>query len=613
MNNFDWEFYIFLYGDLNNITNEEDAINHYVNHGIKEKRICDKLLYDYFDNEFYISNYPDLSHLKTKKDAFVHYITYGINEKRIFSKYYHNFDWEFYIFLYDDLKDIKTKQDAYKHYITVGVNENRIPNYKELNSIDFDWKFYTSFYDDLKNINNKEDALKHYILKGKNENRIPNYKELSSIDLDWEFYISLYDELKENNIKKYDIVKHYINNEDKNKIYKLFDYEYYYNLYPDLKKDNINTLKETYKHWINYGKNENRIINNYTDFNWKFYKFYYNLTNINSKIEALFYYIEHKKILKNVIINEIMFNDFIIFDYKKYIEYYNLINITNKNDAFDHWYLNGKMEGKIFFIKPEFSSNQNLNKDIGIAISVYSDEKTPKERILCSKLCLNSIIKICRNINIIIVIDYNILEEHLIFIKILIKNHSNIKLYKNNCNYGIAKTKNIGIKLLEEYNFKYFALLDDDIEIIKNFSKYVIEIFEETNIPLIANYNKLLSYEKEGYFIKTENYWGNILIINKEYLKKWGYFYIFDYKWGEEHVELTKRYLSESEYNNTAIYLTEYIKNEQIINGNNTINLHSIDIDFKKADENKEMMFELLKNKKYINFIFNKNDITLYD
>lgn len=650
MDNFDWKFYIFLYDDLKSINNKEDAYNHYINHGIKENRISNKILYNSFDSDFYISNYSDIAHLKNKKDAFFHYINYGIKEYRITDKkLYNDFDWEFYIFLYDDLKHIETKKEAYYHYLKNGIKEYRIYNkndfkdfdwefyiylYDDLKNItfeldalkhyilegksenricnkdyfkDFEWELYIYLYDDIKNITSELDALKHYILIGKNENRIYNYNQLNSFDTD--SYLDYYPNLRKKDIEKIDIFKNYINNKEKDKIKELFDYQYYYNLYPDLKKNNINDAEEIYKHWINFGKNENRMINNYKDFNWFFYKFYYNLNHINSKIEALSHYNENRGKNKNIYINEIMYDDFIIFDYKKYIKYYNLTNISNKKDAFDHWYLNGKMEGKIFFIKSEFLLNENLNKDIGISVSVYSDEKTDKDRILCSKICLNSIVKTCRNINILIIIDYNIEEEHLLFIKDLIENHNNIKLYKNKNNYGIAKTKNIGLKLLEEYNLKYFALLDDDIEIIKNFTKYVIKIFKETNIPLIANFNKLLDYNRKNYFIKTENFWGNILIINKEYLEKMGYFYIFPYKWGEEHVELTKRYLLDSEYNNTAIDLTEYIKNEQIINGKNTINLHSIDIDFKKANENKEVMIELLKNKKYIDFLFDKDDI----
>ena len=84
---------------------------------------------------------------------------------------------------------------------------------------------------------------------------------------------------------------------------------------------------------------------------------------------------------------------------------------------------------------------------------------------------------------IIILIDYNITESHLEFIKELINNNNNknIYLYTNNENYGIAKTKNICIKLLEEQNIKYICLLDDDIEILKDFSQYVINIFENNN------------------------------------------------------------------------------------------------------------------------------------
>ena len=38
-----------------------------------------------------------------------------------------------------------------------------------------------------------------------------------------------------------------------------FDHELYLNLYPDLKENNINTFQEAKTHWINHGKNENRI------------------------------------------------------------------------------------------------------------------------------------------------------------------------------------------------------------------------------------------------------------------------------------------------------------------------------------------------------------------
>ena len=40
-----------------------------------------------------------------------------------------------------------------------------------------------------------------------------------------------------------------------------FDWRYYCNKYQDLRKNNINSEKKAYKHYVTYGKKENRLIN----------------------------------------------------------------------------------------------------------------------------------------------------------------------------------------------------------------------------------------------------------------------------------------------------------------------------------------------------------------
>jgi hypothetical protein len=49
-------------------------------------------------------------------------------------------------------------------------------------------------------------------------------------------------------------------------------------------------------------------------------------------------------------------------------------------------------------------------------------------------------------------------------------------------------------------------------------------------------------------FVITSNFFGNLLIINRDYIKKYGYFGKFEYKWGDEHIEFTKRYLHNTKY-----------------------------------------------------------------
>ena len=672
--NFDWVFYTTFYNDLSSIKSKDDAFSHYLTKGILENRIYDKKIYDEFDHEFYKSIYNDLQNLKNKKEIFNHYIHNGIRELRICDKeIYNNFDWIFYLTFYDDIKMINNKKDAFNHYINYGIKENRI--YDKSDYKYFDWEFYLEINDNIKIINKNEDeALKHYIQKGHQEHRICNKNIYNTFD--WKLYLELYPELIENGLNNQkDAFLHYYKDKKtfQGKMNNIFDWEEYLDTYPDLKKI-IKNSEQAYIHYISAGKNENRKINKYEQFDWKFYKFFYNLHNIHLKEDALKHYIDNKYI--NTIINNNIYNSFIEFDYIKYLKYYsnkkllkiikniktsninesfllendcvhshfngsnwnnilseykkirnyiiNLdieyeniikfndnVNILHKEKVFKYWYLYGKKQGHIYFSKNLDVSNDHIDKKIGIAISVYSDENTPKERILCSKICINSIVTQCNNI-IVIVIDGNIVDEHLQFIKDLIENRKNIFLYINAKNYGIAKTKNICIKLLEKEKVEHICLLDDDIEIIKNFSKYIINIFDKINIPLLSNYNNELDYEEitnnEINFIKTKNYYGNFIVINGKYLPKLGYFAKFESKWGEEHVEITKRYLKNTEYENYAVELKDYIKNEQIIDGKSTLHMHSAKNDENK-NKNKEEMKRLLKNVKYIDFQFNINEV----
>ena len=740
--NFDWEFYIFLYNDLKDINNKKDAFIHYINHGINENRVFDKILYETFDWEFYIFIYNDLN-IKTKKEAyinylnninkeylfnisfykkfdydfysfiysnlffqnkkeaFIHYLSQNIkkdinlehiykefdwefylflyseldiinNKKDTFIHYinnninniynknfYDNFDWEFYIFLYDDINKDFSKKNIFLHYLNIGINENRLIDKKiydnfnyelyinnnnininnnninidihslnikkdifidyiksnkkeEIYNLDFyynfDWNFYVFINDDLKDIKTKENAFNHYINYGIKENRIFDKNKYNNFD--WKLYLKLYPDIINigiNDHKKSYI--HFINNNIKNDA---FDWELYLELYPDLKNNGIDTSEKAYLHWLNNGKSENRTIHKYKNFNWKFYSFFYKLDNITNEKDALNDYILYGKKLNRNIINKDIYNDFINFNWKKYIKLYKneLIDIDTKEKAFNHWNNFGKKDGKIFFNNYDKTIN---DKSFGISISVYSDENTDPIRILCSKICLNSIIKIFYNVKIIIIIDFSITEDHYNFIINLIKNNPNIYLYKNKKNYGISKTKNIGISLLKEENIQYMCLLDDDIEILKDFSNYIKNIFETTDIPLLSNYNNRIPFSNITYndieFIETENYYGNLIIINEKYFNKYGYYADFPYKWGEEHIEITKRYLKNTIFNNYALKIDDYINNQQIINGIDTLHLHSINIDFEKVKENTILMNIMLKDINYVDFSLNKCEI----
>ena len=74
---FDYQFYVTNYEDLTNLT-EEEARQHYIDHGKQEGRIACNNGFDY---KYYTDTYPDLKHL-TKEQALVHFVNSGKGEGR---------------------------------------------------------------------------------------------------------------------------------------------------------------------------------------------------------------------------------------------------------------------------------------------------------------------------------------------------------------------------------------------------------------------------------------------------------------------------------------------------------------------------------------------------
>ena len=83
-----------------------------------------------FDWEIYLSLNDDVNHhFPTKDDAIKHYLDYGINEKRLYITKHipSDFDWEYYLILNQDVYIyFKNKIGSLYHYETFGYNENRL-------------------------------------------------------------------------------------------------------------------------------------------------------------------------------------------------------------------------------------------------------------------------------------------------------------------------------------------------------------------------------------------------------------------------------------------------------------------------------------------------------
>jgi hypothetical protein len=208
---FNWNFYINYYKDLNHITNKKEAFLHWSMFGKKEGRICNDnnnneslKLNDIFDWEIYIELNPDLK-LLSKEEAINHWNKFGTMENRL---YY--FDWFNYIKYYNLLpKLIDTKIKAVRHWNDNGRPlVNKIIDYNlEL----FDWKFYVNNYDDLKDLTNHKNALNHWLNFGQKEGRISN-------NFKWLNYLLLNKDLIESGINsESQATEHYIKHGKKEK------------------------------------------------------------------------------------------------------------------------------------------------------------------------------------------------------------------------------------------------------------------------------------------------------------------------------------------------------------------------------------------------------------
>ena len=96
--------------------------------------------YDYFEYEYYVNRYKDLSHMN-KEQALRHFKNYGIKEKRKFNKLLDSFDYNYYVTRYKDLSKMNYLE-ACNHYIKHGIKEKRdncLPKLKNDNKL-YDFK-----------------------------------------------------------------------------------------------------------------------------------------------------------------------------------------------------------------------------------------------------------------------------------------------------------------------------------------------------------------------------------------------------------------------------------------------------------------------------------------
>jgi len=256
--------------------------------------------YILFNVEQYLSLYPDLkTELKTKNEGWQHWINYGKKEGRQWCSIEEEVKEE------EEEKEEEKKEEEEENESIYKENwateEHKILEDTDINKEFklFDWVTYINNYSDLSHFSNKMEAWKHWTKNGKNENR--SYLKLEPED----------DE--------------YIH----------FDWEKYLNKYIDL--TNLKTKEDAWKHWITHGKIESRSYfstkkNNETPKEQP--------THILplSHVVPLQHYLSYE---------DNFYQEYTNFDWVTYISNYDDIGeIKNKEDAFEHWFFQGKAEGR---------------------------------------------------------------------------------------------------------------------------------------------------------------------------------------------------------------------------------------------------------------------------
>ena len=468
---FDYKFYIKHYSDLSNFT-LDDANSHFINNGIKEKRLFSDKLID-FDYTFYIKHNKDLINLKWF-DACIHFINNGIKEKRLFSDKLIDFDYNFYI-KHNKLNHLNWF-DACSNFINNGIKEKRLFSYK---LIDFDYNFYIK-HNKLNHLN-WFDACSHFINNGIKENIIFSDK---LIDFDYTFYIK---HNKLNYLNWFDACSHFINNGIKEKrIFsdKLIDFDY--NFYIKYNEDLINlNWFDACSHFINNGIKEKRLFSE---------NFKLNNCNINEKICKLMNYkFIHITKTGGTSIEEYAYNNGI--NWGKYdMELYQLFN----KEGFWHIpleYYSNEIINKYKFlcvvrnpysriiseinylIHSKHISNKNININdylYDILTNLFLEDKLNKQFIESNNKCLRfhfipQFLYVSRDENIlnnITILKFENFEDN--FNKFLLENEIDIKfnIHEQINNNKIFKFDDLSIKNLKLINKIYkkdFELFDYDI------------------------------------------------------------------------------------------------------------------------------------------------------
>lgn len=192
----------------------------------------------------------------------------------------------------------------------------------------------------------------------------------------------------------------------------------YVNYYSDL--SHLTTKEKAWKHWMNHGKDENRIF--FTDktkedieemerkkenekkmnkienteefkkFDWHSYiKYYDDLNHLDTKEKAWEHWLNHgkKEKRKYFTLNNNTDKDYEIFDWKTYISNYkDLKNLKTKMEAWNHWINHGKKEKRVTYDlnKIELENYEKIKKKESQIVKKSKNNTDDKKNIIFKDL-----------------------------------------------------------------------------------------------------------------------------------------------------------------------------------------------------------------------------------
>lgn len=205
-NDFDWEFYLNYHKDLIRVgfKTKEQAVNHYLKHGHKEKRLYKPTLPNDFDWESYLLNNEDLrkNGINNKEKAIRHYLRHGICERRSYekknlininnTKIVEEQDWIKFFKLKNNLEfekkieTIETKTPIYLFYHIYAKNDWKDIFREQIEELKISKLLYnySKFFINIYGENEDVEYVKNY-LNHKNIiiNKVENFYEFPTLDL----------------------------------------------------------------------------------------------------------------------------------------------------------------------------------------------------------------------------------------------------------------------------------------------------------------------------------------------------------------------------------------------------------------------------------------------